>query len=96
MVFQEILDRQGWHGQFIKEKHYYIVNVLVVYPKFKHFQQKILPLKMNGWSQKEDTDSIVFKFFSHLIPTKALPVGHQLCTTFGEDKKYLPFQSWKW
>ena len=71
MVFQEILDRHSWHGQFIKEKYFYIVNVLVVDPNFKHFQQKILPLKMNGWSQKEDTDSIVFKFLSHLIPNES-------------------------
>ena len=96
MVFQEILDRQSWHGQFIKEKHFYVVNVLVVYPNFKHFQQKILPLKMNGWFEKEDTDIQFLNFSVTLYPTKAPPVGHQLCTTFGEDKKDLPFQSWKW
>ena len=72
MVFQEILDRHSWHGQFIKEKYFYTVNV--VYPNFKHFQQKILPLKMNGWSQKEDTDSIVFKFFGHFIPNQSSPI----------------------
>ncbi len=47
------------------------VPVPVVYRDFKHFQQKILPLKINGWSKKEDKDSIVFEFFqSFYTPPK--------------------------
>ena len=68
------------------------VPVPVVYRNFKHFQQKILPLKMSGWSKKEDTDSIVFEFFQspYTLPKLSLSVYSGLNFSVAAYNWFLP------
>ena len=52
MVFQEILDRQSWHRQFIKEKHFYIVNVYSSVSKLQTLSTKDIAIK-DEWMVRE-------------------------------------------
>ena len=68
------------------------VPVPVVYRNIKHFQQKILPLKMSGWSKKEDEDSVVFEFFQspYTLPKLSLTVGSGLNFSVAVYNWFLP------
>ena len=67
-------------------------SVPVVYRNFKHLQQKILPLKMSGWSKKEDKDSIVFEFFQspYTLPKLSLSVYSGLNFSVAAYNWFLP------